>query len=72
MAKKAVDLRETFGELLDAFREIESMLEAWAACGPEGMSPDERRRKRAAERVFDAAQRAWLAMPKGGDHADAN
>ncbi len=70
MAKKAVDLRETLGDLLDAFREIESMLDGWAECGPEGLTAEERRRKRAAVRIYDNAQKVWLATATGGDDVD--
>jgi hypothetical protein len=50
--------------MLDAFNDVNEMLDAWASAGPEGMTPAERKRQRTAERV---AERARNILDEGRD-----
>ncbi|HUZ17973.1 MAG TPA: hypothetical protein VMV68_06275 [Spirochaetia bacterium] len=47
-APKTPDL----GEVADALSDIIDLADAWATCGPEGYSPEERRRRNRANRVL--------------------
>ena len=47
-ARKAVDL----GEVADALSDMIDLADAWATCGPEGYTPEDRRRRNRANRVL--------------------
>jgi hypothetical protein len=40
------------GEVADALSEMIDLADAWATCGPEGYTPQERRRRNEADRVL--------------------
>ena len=42
----------TLSEVADALSDMIDLVDAWAACGPEGYTPDERRRRDRADRVL--------------------
>jgi len=42
----------------DALADMIDLVEAWASCGPEGNTPDEKRRVKDAEKVLDRLRRA--------------
>jgi hypothetical protein len=48
MSHKPVDL----GEGADALSDMIDLADAWATCGPEGYTPEERRRRNRADRVL--------------------
>jgi hypothetical protein len=47
-ARKLVDL----GEVADALSDMIDLADAWATCGPEGYTPEERQRRNRADRVL--------------------
>ena len=42
----------SLGEVADALSDMIDLADAWATCGPEGYSPEERRRRNRADRVL--------------------
>jgi len=52
-ARKAPDL----GEVADALSDMIDLADAWATCGPEGYTPEERRRRNRADRVLARLRR---------------
>jgi hypothetical protein len=53
MSHKPVDL----AEIADALSDMIDLADAWATCGPEGYTPDERRRRNRADRVLNRLYR---------------
>ena len=45
------------GEIADALCDTIDLADAWATCGPEGYTPEERRRRNRADRVLGRLQR---------------
>lgn len=44
--------RPDLGDVADALSDIIDLADAWATCGPEGYTPEERRRRNRADRVL--------------------
>ena len=44
--------RPDLGEVADALSDMIDLADAWATCGPEGYTADERRRRNRADRVL--------------------
>ncbi|HVB80426.1 MAG TPA: hypothetical protein VNE82_10855 [Candidatus Binataceae bacterium] len=42
----------SLGEVADALSDVIDLADAWATCGPEGYTPQERRRRDRADRVL--------------------
>ena len=53
-------LVEALGQLLDAYEDVEIMLDVWASFGPECETKEEKKKHRAANKVRDAAQKLHL------------
>jgi hypothetical protein len=53
MPRKPVDLPEVAQALSDMI----DLADAWATCGPEGYTPEERKRRNAADRVLNRLYR---------------
>lgn len=47
-ARKPVDL----GEVANVLSDMIDLADAWATCGPEGYTPEERRRRNRADRLL--------------------
>jgi hypothetical protein len=45
------------GEVADALSEMTDLADAWATCGPEGYTPQERPRRNRADQVLARVQR---------------
>ena len=49
--------RPNLGEIADALSDMIDLADAWATCGPEGYTRDEKRRRNRADRVLARLQR---------------
>lgn len=47
------ELVAALGTLLCEYSDIDAMLDSFAACGPEGMTPDEHKRQRESNKARD-------------------
>ena len=54
----------SLGEVADALSDMIDLADAWAACGPEGYTPDERRRRNRADRVLMRLSRRIEREPR--------
>jgi hypothetical protein len=69
--QSATEKKATYEELvmalcdsIDAYTEIDDMLVSFASCGPEGMTKNEKRRRREAEKNHDKAEAVWARANK--------